>query len=740
MTVVTGEGTTAVRDRWSAGGWLAAVCVFLLLAAGIPGRAVAATPAGTAPGLGAVRLVEEGNHVTIELDLTGDLKADLLRDWVEQIDRSHPLLSDTIKENLQTYRLEPPITVSDDSDWVDFDGTLSVTDTGLAVDLVGPDVHTSASWWVRVIAAGVSLLAAVGLRLLCYGFFNVGAALAGPVCGALYGFFGVFIYQVIILFVDGHQGEWQAWAKALAYAIVAALGAAAWESGVNKFAKEQMRPLMLQFAEKLRSLAGQAERYVKILGGVIRQIATGTADMADFLPSAMAEAARTLFRIHPTDWPDQGLRVMIVGDSMTQGQEGDWTWRYRLSQWFKDSRIDVDFVGPYRGTKAPPPAAPPTPPPLPATPTVELGPSTSGGYPATFDSDHLSLWGWQAAQAKDQIRRQVATYQPDLLLVGLGFNDMGWFVSDAPGTLASIKTLIDEARAAKPGVDFAVANVPQRTNLGWRDDLILNTDRYNDLLKQTIPTWSTHTSRVELVDWRGTYSCETTGCPGGYDGLHPNARGEYEIAQAYENTLHEQYGLGDGVPPVPARVPSQPLPTPGNVRAASSPLGVTVTWDVTFGALGYDVRYRHPGETTWVDRSAAGNRYDTTWTVDGERWEYQVRAVKGDQDKSPWSPIVGATAHPQTAPPPVGIVATSTGSGINVVWGAPTGPYTDTIDRYGVLVFDQDTPNAFVQTIGVRGLSAQVSGLVPGHHYVVAVTTWNAAGGGLPGVTETITV
>lgn len=98
MTVVTGEGTTAVRDRWSAGGWLAAVCVFLLLAAGIPGRAVAATPAGTAPGLGAVRLVEEGNHVTIELDLTGDLKADLLRDWVEQIDRSHPLLSDTIKE------------------------------------------------------------------------------------------------------------------------------------------------------------------------------------------------------------------------------------------------------------------------------------------------------------------------------------------------------------------------------------------------------------------------------------------------------------------------------------------------------------------------------------------------------------------------------------------------------------------------------------------------------------------
>lgn len=32
----------------------------------------------------------------------------------------------------------------------------------------------------------------------------------------------------------------------------------------------------------------------------------------------------------------------------------------------------------------------------------------------------------------------VAKYKPDILLVMLGFNDMGWFVSDAPGTLNSM--------------------------------------------------------------------------------------------------------------------------------------------------------------------------------------------------------------------------------------------------------------------------------------------------------------
>ena len=40
------------------------------------------------------------------------------------------------------------------------------------------------------------------------------------------------------------------------------------------------------------------------------------------------------------------LRVMIVGDSISHGEEGDWTWRYRLWQWFKGSTsTSVDFVG-----------------------------------------------------------------------------------------------------------------------------------------------------------------------------------------------------------------------------------------------------------------------------------------------------------------------------------------------------------------------------------------------------------
>ena len=47
----------------------------------------------------------------------------------------------------------------------------------------------------------------------------------------------------------------------------------------------------------------------------------------------------------------EAIRIMVVGDSITQGVEGDWTWRYRLWEWFKSQNIAVDFVGPFMGTR-----------------------------------------------------------------------------------------------------------------------------------------------------------------------------------------------------------------------------------------------------------------------------------------------------------------------------------------------------------------------------------------------------
>lgn len=41
------------------------------------------------------------------------------------------------------------------------------------------------------------------------------------------------------------------------------------------------------------------------------------------------------------------LKIMIVGDSMTHASEGDFTWRYRLWEWFRQAapKTKVTFVG-----------------------------------------------------------------------------------------------------------------------------------------------------------------------------------------------------------------------------------------------------------------------------------------------------------------------------------------------------------------------------------------------------------
>ena len=61
------------------------------------------------------------------------------------------------------------------------------------------------------------------------------------------------------------------------------------------------------------------------------------------------------------------LRVMIVGDSITHGEEGDYTWRYRVWEWFRSCvpEVKATFVGPYVGTVPPQIPQPPQPPRLP---------------------------------------------------------------------------------------------------------------------------------------------------------------------------------------------------------------------------------------------------------------------------------------------------------------------------------------------------------------------------------------
>ncbi|MEE1782149.1 fibronectin type III domain-containing protein [Streptomyces sp. SP17BM10] len=598
------------------------------------------------------------------------------------------------------------------------------------------EIGTTANWWQKTIAGGVALGVTIVSGAVCLLAFNVGAPAAAPVCGAVSGAMGALVGELMNAYYDDRSlGDAEVWKEALAVAM--------W-GGVNgglggqllKWATAGTSSLIANAQKSLRGFATKLGNMGNVLGFM--------ADSLHGMGPNLYEALQRLSRgVGQSAVP---LKVMVVGDSMTQGYEGDWTWRYRLWEWFKTERIDVDFVGPYEGTRPQAsPQAPPVPPLQGQTPQpAESAPVTSGGYAdgvaAEFDTDHFAVWGQQAAQDQKLIAEQVAKYQPDLLLVGLGFNDMGWFVSGPEGTVDSMRTLVDRARAVKPDLNFALANVPQRTFIGGRDDLPGNTTKYNSMLADAIPSWNTGKSRVALVDWAGNYSCDRNSCPAGYDGLHPNALGEYQIAQAFVRTLHDSYGLGSQLISIPAHIPDRPTLAPGTIWVDSGPSGITLKWKPVYGARGYTVRHRIKGSSTWTETPVRAARFDTTWTLDGWEWEYQVRTDNADDGKSGWSETLSATAHPKTAAAPTGIVTRATATGVDVSWDAPTGPYTDTIDRYEIITWDRDTPGAFTNSTAVKGKSVHIDGLNPGHHYLVAVATWNAAGGGMPGVARSVTV
>ncbi|EFR02396.1 fibronectin [Nannizzia gypsea CBS 118893] len=238
------------------------------------------------------------------------------------------------------------------------------------------------------------------------------------------------------------------------------------------------------------------------------------------------------------------LRVMFVGDSMTQGKEGDWTWRYRMWQWFQDQDIPVTFVGPYTGTVERDAPAPPL---YESTEAPKASIKISGGYAPgvspNFDRHHFAIWGRAAAVDKHLIYDVVTAHPTDMMLLMLGFNDLGWLFSKPMDAVASLYDLINNARKANPNLKFAVANIPQRSFIG-RGDLPVSTEEYNSILRLALPQWSTEKSPIHLVELQEHYSCGMSACEASYDGLHPNAQGEFQIANAFTLTLINDFKIG----------------------------------------------------------------------------------------------------------------------------------------------------------------------------------------------------
>ena len=198
------------------------------------------------------------------------------------------------------------------------------------------------------------------------------------------------------------------------------------------------------------------------------------------------------------------LRLMPIGDSITSGFQSSTGNGYRGPLWnaLVSQGNQTDFVGSLRdGT--------------------------------TFDPDHEGHSGYRIDQIASLATSAVATYQPNIVTLHVGSNDMGqnYQVSTAPARLAS---LIDQILAAAPNATVLVAQ------------LICNSDptvqarinAYNSQIPGIVQARANAGKHVYLVSMSSLNTGDL------YDGLHPNDNGYQKMANAWNGAIQQVIAAG----------------------------------------------------------------------------------------------------------------------------------------------------------------------------------------------------
>ncbi|GAA3731570.1 hypothetical protein HDA32_000466 [Spinactinospora alkalitolerans] len=332
------------------------------------------------------------------------------------------------------------------------------------------------------------------------------------------------------------------------------------------------------------------------------------------------------------------LRVMPAGDSIVQGSSGDHTWRYHLWSHLERRAGEVDFVGPDDG--------------LTDVTTLDPADAVHTYRDPDFDQDHNARWGMSLAEAKNTIGEQVAAHRPDLLLVCLGINDLGWFGTDPEALEGDLRAYVANARTGNPELGIALSKVLPTQRAADDAGFAARVADFNRRMDAVARELSTEESPVVAVDPPGGFVPEQDT----WDGTHPNARGELKIAAAFADALASEFSVGDAYPrPLPEVEPGPravPELTAEEVRRGT----VELTWTAVPGATEYQIWTRESGGTDWTMLPLPLDPGRTAYTASGPAsggTDYRVRAAKG-WNAGPYSNVVSSPVPGGSLSPLVG--------------------------------------------------------------------------------------
>lgn len=192
------------------------------------------------------------------------------------------------------------------------------------------------------------------------------------------------------------------------------------------------------------------------------------------------------------------VKVMPLGDSITDGYNVPGGYRIDLEDSLAAGRYAVDFVG-----------------------------SQANGPESLLDREHEGHSGWRIDEITANVEPWLRAHQPDVILLKIGTNDIlqTYDVANAPRRLSE---LIDRIAVAAPSATILVSTL---TPLGptQRDDRVQS---FNAALPAIVNDKVAGGKDVELVDM---YPALTTGDLA--DDVHPDIGGYDKMARVWQSAL-----------------------------------------------------------------------------------------------------------------------------------------------------------------------------------------------------------
>ncbi|WFE33468.1 cellulose binding domain-containing protein [Micromonospora sp. WMMD975] len=300
-----------------------------------------------------------------------------------------------------------------------------------------------------------------------------------------------------------------------------------------------------------------------------------------------------------------GVRVMPLGDSITEGTQVPGGYRIGLWQRLNSAGYRVDLVG-----------------------SQYNGPGNLG------DHDHEGHPGWRIDQIDANIVGWLRNTTPRTVLLHIGTNDIlqNYNVSGAPNRLSS---LIDKITATAPDAEVFVAQLIPLSNSGQESAV----RTFNAAIPGIVQSKVNAGKRVHLVDMHSALNTSDL-----IDGIHPTANGYDKMAAVWYNALRAVPGSignvgGSTTPPPTTAPPTTPPPTtpPPTTPPPTTPPPGGGACTATYALAG-----QWPGGFQATVTVTAGGAAISGWTV---TWTW----ANGQTISQSWSATISGSGAAVTA-------------------------------------------------------------------------------------------